>query len=323
VYWGHVGSVGAAVLAGIVAVIGYPHVEYCFLVIGASALVAIIFVPYLPQGNPLLGRGLDPSITPSLQYSDSDTEIGSSTSEDSEEGVIPSEATPLVSPDSLTEVPPEVASYWQVLSDYKTCTLCITGFFFHFANANVLLVLGEIMGQDGGKEEGLTRFAIPLTACAIITAQLIMAVVTRVAGQYTQRGWGRKPLFLIGISSLPIRCALIILLKDVGHNYLLLTQIFDGISGGLFGLIHPYIVADITFGTGRFNAVMGLTASAFGLGATLSNYLGQRVVEHFGYVTSLTGSFVISLVPIVLFAVYMPETMGKRGGERKSISLDA
>lgn len=111
------------------------------------------------------------------------------------------------------------------------------------------------MGQDGGKEEGLTRFAIPLTACAIITAQLIMAVVTRVAGQYTQRGWGRKPLFLIGISSLPIRCALIILLKDVGHNYLLLTQIFDGISGGLFGLIHPYIVADITFGTGRFNAV--------------------------------------------------------------------
>ena len=67
---------------------------------------------------------------------------------------------------------------------------------------------------------------------------------------------------------------------------------------------------------------MGLTASAFGLGATLSNYLGQRVAQHFGDTTSLMASFVISIIPIVLFATYMPETMGKRGGERKSILLD-
>eukprot|EP00535_Pseudo-nitzschia_heimii_P000291 CAMPEP_0197185490 /NCGR_PEP_ID=MMETSP1423-20130617/12042_1 /TAXON_ID=476441 /ORGANISM="Pseudo-nitzschia heimii, Strain UNC1101" /LENGTH=461 /DNA_ID=CAMNT_0042636571 /DNA_START=135 /DNA_END=1520 /DNA_ORIENTATION=+ len=321
-YWGHVGSVAAAVLAGIVAVIGFPHVEYCFLVIGASALVAIVFVPYLPQGNPLLGRGLDTSITPSLHDSDSDTIIGSSISEDSDEYTIPTEATPLATPPSAGEDNPEVASYWEVLSEYKTCILCATGFFFHFANANVLLVLGEIMGQGGEKEEGITRFAIPLTAGAIVTAQIIMAVVTYVAGHYTEKGWGRKPLFLIGIASLPIRCALIILLKDAGHKYLLFTQVFDGIGGGLFGLIHPYIVADITFGTGRFNAVMGLTASAFGLGATLSNYLGQRVVENFGYVISLSGSFLISLVPIILFAMYMPETMGKRGSQGKSISLD-
>ena len=111
------------------------------------------------------------------------------------------------------------------------------------------------MGQGGEEEEGITRFAIPLTAGAIVTAQVIMAVVTHVAGSCTEQGWGRKPLFLIGIASLPIRCALIIFLKDAGHKYLLFTQVFDGIGGGLFGLIHPYIVADITFGTGRFNAV--------------------------------------------------------------------
>ena len=134
VYWGHVGSVAAAVLAGLVAFMGYPHVEYCFLVIGGSALVAIVFVPYLPQGNPLWGRGLASSDTPSLELSDSNdsTEVGSSISEDSEENVIPSETTPLTSsnPSTTTEDAPQVASYWQVLSDFKTCIFCMTGFFF-------------------------------------------------------------------------------------------------------------------------------------------------------------------------------------------------
>ena len=61
----------------------------------------------------------------------------------------------------------------------------------------------------------------------------------------------------------------------------------------------------------RFYTV-GLTASCFGLGATLSNYLGQTVVQEFGHVASLTGSFVLSFIPLVLFA-FMPETYGHRG----------
>jgi hypothetical protein len=65
------------------------------------------------------------------------------------------------------------------------------------------------------------------------------------------------------------------------------------------------------FGPPRCSTV-GMTASFFGLGATLSNFLGQMVVEHFGHVASLTGSLVISIVPILLFA-FMPETYGHRG----------
>lgn len=58
--------------------------------------------------------------------------------------------------------------------------------------------------------------------------------------------------------------------------------------------------------------VVGLTASFFGLGATLSNFLGQLVVEKLGHVASLSGSFCISFVPILLF-LFMPETLGQRG----------
>lgn len=58
----------------------------------------------------------------------------------------------------------------------------------------------------------------------------------------------------------------------------------------------------------------------FGLGATLSNYLGQQVVEQFGHVASLTGSLAISIIPIVIFGVFMPETLGDRGHATHSTS---
>lgn len=123
-----------------------------------------------------------------------------------------------------------------------------------FANANVLLVLGEMMGQD--KETGgQSRSAIPLVAGAIVTAQATMTAATYAGDKLTVRGIGRKPLFLAALLSLPIRCALIIWLENAGHAALLATQIFDGLGGGLFGLVHPYLVADITFGTGRFNVL--------------------------------------------------------------------
>lgn len=57
---------------------------------------------------------------------------------------------------------------------------------------------------------------------------------------------------------------------------------------------------------------MGLTASCFGMGATLSNFLGQLMVEHMDHSASLWGSLIISIIPIVLFA-FFPETVGQRG----------
>jgi hypothetical protein len=67
---------------------------------------------------------------------------------------------------------------------------------------------------------------------------------------------------------------------------------------------------------------VGVTASAFGLGATLSNFLGQMVVEKFDHVTSLMASLVISLVPTLLF-LFMPETLGMRTqGHNKQYSTN-
>ena len=66
---------------------------------------------------------------------------------------------------------------------------------------------------------------------------------------------------------------------------------------------------------------MGLTASCFGLGATLSNLLGQIIVEKMGHVASLSGSLVLSIIPVVLFALGMPETMGQRGKAQNKVEI--
>eukprot|EP00804_Cyclotella_cryptica_P018697 CCRYP_007189-RB/>CCRYP_007189-RB protein AED:0.08 eAED:0.08 QI:564/1/1/1/0.83/0.71/7/283/394 len=287
-FWGHIGSVVSAVLAGLAGFILYPNIKFCFLVIGFSAILAVGGVRFLPEGDPVVGRGLESPRNSSVN------------------------PTPDYVPMAVKSHQSEVSSYQDVFLDRKTIVVCFTGFFFHFANANVLLVLGELMGGDND-DGSVKRTAIPLIAGAIVLAQCTMSVATYVGDELTKVGWGRKPLFMMGLLTLPIRCALIILWKDSGESYLLSTQILDGIGGGFFGLLHPYLVADITFGTGRFNVLMGLTASCFGLGATLSNLLGQIAVEEMGHVASLLGSLVLSLIPICLFSVGMPETYGQRG----------
>jgi len=110
------------------------------------------------------------------------------------------------------------------------------------------------MGQDND-DGSASRSAIPLIAGAIVTAQATMSIATVMGDRLTQLGWGRKILFTFGLATLPVRCALIILWRNSGDAFLLSTQVLDGLGGGFFGLLHPMLVADITFGSGRFNVV--------------------------------------------------------------------
>jgi MFS family permease len=248
VFWGHVGSVVAAILAGVAAHLLYPNVKYCFLVIAFSALTAVLFVMDIPQGDPLMGRGFQGKYALDLKGNlEPIPEVDSRLENEdysSSEGSAPEKE----------EETPQAASYWEVFSDPMTCVLSLTGFFFHFANANVLLVLGELMGGDN-EDGSVKRSAIPLIAGAIVLAQLTMAAATVAGDRLTRSGVGRKPLFIAGLVTLPIRCALIVYFKEAGEAALLSTQILDGIGAGLSSLLHPYLVADITFGTGRFNVI--------------------------------------------------------------------
>lgn len=122
IFWGHVGSVVAAVLAGIVAYLFYPNVKFCFLVIGCSALAACVFIPHLPEGDPMMGRG--------FQGKTAINEYGHIERLDSDESTVA----------IGNQSKPEAASYADVLSDTKTCILCVTGFFFQYVSSKKMFL---------------------------------------------------------------------------------------------------------------------------------------------------------------------------------------
>lgn len=115
ILWGHIGSVVAAILAGAAAFFLYPNIKYCFLVIGASAWLSVFFVQYLPQGDPLMGRGFQGKVA-----MDEDGHLEQLEADDSN----------LESKNGLQGETPKAAPYRLVFSDLKTCVLCSTGFFF-------------------------------------------------------------------------------------------------------------------------------------------------------------------------------------------------
>ncbi len=115
ILWSHIGVVVAAILAGLVAYIFYPSVKYCFLIIAAAALSGMSFIPFLPQGDPMMGRGFQGKVaideTGHLEkLTDIDDEKISSTDDS----------------------PPIAATYLETLSCPRTGLLCVTGLFFQY-----------------------------------------------------------------------------------------------------------------------------------------------------------------------------------------------
>jgi MFS family permease len=86
----------------------------------------------------------------------------------------------------------------------------------------------------------------------------------------------------------------------------------DGLGAGIFGVVGVLIIADLTKGTGRFNAAQGAIATAQGTGAFLSNalagLLARRMGENFTFLTLAA----IALAGLAFFWLFMPETLGWR-----------
>ena len=60
-------------------------------------------------------------------------------------------------------------------------------------------------------------------------------------------------------------------------------QLLDGVGAGLFGTLFPVIVAELTRGTGRFDAVQGAAAAAQAFGGVVSTTFAGFVAAGVGY----------------------------------------
>ena len=180
---------------------------------------------------------------------------------------------------------------------------------FHFANAALLPLLGEMLSKGHG------RASMAFMSACVITTQFVITLIALRCGTLAT-SWGRKPLLLIAFAALPVRCVLFTLTDNV--ELLVAIQVLDGLAAGIFGVVSTLVISDLTRGTGRFNLSLGAIAAAVGVGAAISQAIVGALVHHTNYTTGFLFCAVIATAAFVLLWIFMPETNHRAAGGQKA-----
>ncbi len=186
-----------------------------------------------------------------------------------------------------------------LLKDRPLAIFLVCAVLFHFANAAMLPLLGEMLSKGHGR--GSMAF---MSAC-VITTQLVITILASWLGRKAG-SWGRKPLLLIGFGVLPLRAVLYTLTSS--PVLLVAIQVLDGVGAGIFGVVSVLVIADLTRGTGRFNLTLGAITAAVGIGAALSQVIAGSIVHRLGYTTGFLFLGAIATAALAILYFFMPET---------------
>ncbi len=88
------------------------------------------------------------------------------------------------------------------------------------------------------------------------------------------------------------------------------TALLGSIAAAVLAMV-PLVVADVTFGTGRFNLAQGVAGSAVGIGASLSTTLAGYMSDYFGSGAAFVTLAAIAAAGLTGVAGLMPETRPK------------
>jgi len=86
------------------------------------------------------------------------------------------------------------------------------------------------------------------------------------------------------------------------------VQMQDGVGAGLTGALFPVVVAELTRGSGHFNAAGGTVGTVHAVGGILSGALAGQVVVLAGYQAAYLTLAAIAALGTALFWMAMPET---------------
>ena len=190
-----------------------------------------------------------------------------------------------------------------LFQDRPLVVFLVCAVMFHFANAAMLPLLGEMLAKGQGRSSMMF-----MSAC-VVTTQLVITLLAAWTGRKAG-AWGRKPLLLVAFGALPVRGVLYTLTVNTGAQVAI--QILDGVAAGIFGVVSVLVIADLTQGTGRFNLTLGAISTAVGIGASCSQVIAGSIVHHFG---SNAGFLFLAVVASAAFGIlyfFMPETRDKR-----------
>jgi MFS family permease len=175
---------------------------------------------------------------------------------------------------------------------------------FHFANAAMLPLLGEMLAKGQGRNSMMF-----MSAC-VVTTQVVITMLAAWSGRRAG-SWGRKPLLLVAFGVLPVRAVLYTLTHHTAE--LIAIQILDGVAAGIFGVVSVLVIADLTKGTGRFNLTLGAISTAVGIGAALSQGIAGAIVHHFSFNVGFLFLGAVALAALGILYFMMPETGDKNG----------
>lgn len=192
------------------------------------------------------------------------------------------------------------ATLRDMLGDRPLGIFLASAVLFHFANAAMLPLLGELLARGKGSASML------FMAACVATTQVVIALTASSIGRRA-RVWGRKPLLLLlGFGVLPLRGGLYTLTDSAPA--LVAIQVLDGIGAGVFGVVSVLVIADLTKGTGRFNVTLGAINAAVGLGAALSQSIAGTIARAAGYHAAFLALSAIAAAALGLLFALVPET---------------
>jgi MFS family permease len=198
------------------------------------------------------------------------------------------------------------SSIAHLLKDRRLVIFLICAVLFHFANAAMLPLLGEMLSKGHGRSSMMF-----MSAC-VVTTQIVVTLLASWSG-IKARQWGRKPLLLIAFGVLPVRGVLYTVTNAASS--LVAIQVLDGIAAAIFGVVSVLVIADLTKGTGRFNLTLGAVTTAVGIGAALSQSIAGGIVHRFGYHAGFLFLAAVAAAAFVLLWIAMPETRATKNKE--------
>ncbi len=193
-------------------------------------------------------------------------------------------------------------SHIALLKDRPLLIFLVCAVLFHFANAAMLPLLGEMLSKGHG------RTSMMFMSTCVVTTQMVVALLASWSSIKAQQ-WGRKPLLLIAFGVLPVRGVLYTLTGAT--SALVAIQILDGIAAAIFGVVSVLVIADLTKGTGRFNLTLGAVTTAIGIGAALSQSIAGGIVHRFGYHAGFLFLAAVAGAAFLLLWIAMPESLPK------------
>jgi MFS family permease len=186
--------------------------------------------------------------------------------------------------------------FLDLVRDRRVATLLSAATLFHLANAPVMPLVAQKVKHVGGSNGQV--------AGVVLMAQTVMIPVALLAGLRDQ-SWGRKPVFAVGFAVLPIRIALYAFSED--SAMLVALQALDGVGAGIFGVTAVAMCGDLTHGRGHFNALMGVLATAGGVGGVVGPLVAGLIVQHLGFAAAFF-AFARVAAAAILFIGWVPET---------------